>query len=52
MNSELWYELPPDMSMWNNAVLENIARKSPIFLVLLVRLPGQELILPQAMQKV
>lgn len=29
MNSELWYELPPDMSMWNNAVLENIARKIP-----------------------
>ena len=29
MNSELWYELPPDMSMWNNVVLENIARKIP-----------------------
>lgn len=29
MNSELWYALPPDMSMWNNAVLENVARKIP-----------------------
>lgn len=29
MNSELWYQLPPDMTMWNTAVLENVSRKIP-----------------------
>lgn len=29
MNSDLWYQLPPDMQMWNTAVLENISRKIP-----------------------
>ena len=29
MNSELWYQLPPDMQTWNTAVIENISRKIP-----------------------
>ena len=29
MNSELWYQLPPDMQTWNTAVVENISRKIP-----------------------
>lgn len=29
MDSELWYQLPPDMSAWNTAIVENMARKLP-----------------------
>lgn len=29
MNTDMWYQLPPDMQTWNNAVLDNISRKIP-----------------------
>lgn len=29
MAFDLWYQLPPDMTTWNTAVVENVARKIP-----------------------
>lgn len=29
MDSDLWYQLPPDMTAWNTAIVENMARKLP-----------------------
>lgn len=28
-NTDLWYQLPPDMQAWNNAILDNISQKVP-----------------------
>ena len=29
MDTDLWYQLPPDMEAWTNVVIENVARKIP-----------------------